>query len=242
MSSPARTIAVFEAFEQAKQQLQLRELAARCGMPASTVHTIVRDLLARGYLYSFGKSKALYPTRRLLNMGQTFAAHDPYIRQLQSALESVRDDTGETVILAKRQQDVVLYLQVLEGPRSIRYSPKAGDIRELHATAVGRALLSNLPDEEVAQWLKSRVLSRITPATLTNPRKIAAEVSEGRQRGHFVARGENQEGLTAVAITAPLEGEYLGVVVAGPTERMEAPIAAITDRLLRLKQELAGRA
>jgi IclR family transcriptional regulator, acetate operon repressor len=240
MSSPARTLAVFEAFEQAKQQLQLRELAIRCGMPLSTVHSIVRDLLARGYLYSFGRTKALYPTRRLLNMAQTFAAHDPYIRRLQSALESVRDDTGETVILAKRQEDAVLYLQVVEGPRSIRYSPKAGDLRELHATAVGRALLSNLADEQVAQWLKNRALSRITPATLTDPEEIAAEVHRSRERGYFIARGENQEGLTAVAVSASLEGEDLGIVVAGPAERMEPSIASTADRLLRLKQELVG--
>lgn len=239
MSSTARTLAVLEAFESAKQPLQLRELAARCGMPASTCHTVVRDLLARGYMYSFGRAKTLYPTRRFLALGQTYAAHDPYLRRVTEALEAVRDDTGETVILAKRQDDAVLYLHVLEGPRPIRYSPKAGDQRELHATAVGRALLSAMPDEALAQWLKDRQFTRITPATQTNPAVLAREVKEGRERGYFVARGENQEGLTAIAVAAPVEGEPLGIVVAGPTERMEAVLQPAAARLLRLKEDLA---
>lgn len=241
MSSTARTLAVLEAFEEAKQVLGLRDLATRCGLPASTCHVIVRELLARGYLYSFGRSKALYPTRRWLNMGQTFAAHDSYLKRMAEALESLRDDTGETVIVAKRQEDSVLYLQVLEGTQSLRYSPKAGDFRELHATAVGRALLSNLGDEELASWLRSRKLAAITSATLTEPERIAEDVRVGRERGWFYARGENQEGLTAVAVTATLEGEYLGIVVAGPSERMGPVVASTAERLLRLKHELGSR-
>ena len=238
MSSTARTLAVLEAFELAKQPLQLRELAARCGLPASTCHTVVRELLSRGYLYSFGRAKTLYPTRRFLVLGQTYAAHDPYLRRVTDALEAVRADTGETVILAKRQDDAVLYLHVLEGTRPIRYSPKAGDQRELHATAVGRALLSNLTDEQLGAWLKNRTFTRITSSTTTDPAVIARQVREGREQGYFVARGENQEGLTAVAVTAAVEGEHLGIVIAGPTERMEACLEPAAQRLLRLKEQL----
>ncbi len=238
MSSTARTLSVLEAFEGAKQQLQLRDLAARCGLPVSTCHVITKDLLTRGYIYSFGRSKALYPTRRLLAMAQTFAAHDPYLKRVTEALESVRQDTGETVIVAKRHEDRVLYLQVLEGSWSIRYAPKAGDFRELHATAVGRALLSNMSDPDLAQWLAGRPLARITATTMTSPVAVQNDVKGGRQRGFFVARGENQVGLTAVAITASLEGEHLGILVAGPAERMEATIDQTAQRLLRLKQEL----
>jgi len=64
------------------------------------------------------------------------------------AVMRLRDQTGETVLVGKRLDRQAVYLEVLESPHSIRYSPKVGEFRPLHASASGKALL-RLPSGEL---------------------------------------------------------------------------------------------
>ena len=68
-------------------------------------------------------------------------------------MEALRESTQETMILGKRHKDNVLYLEVLEGPQTIRYSAKVGDTKPLHSTCIGKTVLSGLKPEEVRRWL-----------------------------------------------------------------------------------------
>ncbi len=53
-----------------KRQLTLREIANHCDLPVSSCHAVVQTLLQRGYLYTLGGRKELYPNRRLLSLAQ----------------------------------------------------------------------------------------------------------------------------------------------------------------------------
>jgi DNA-binding IclR family transcriptional regulator len=80
----------------------------------------------------------------------------------------------------------------------------------------------------------------VTGATLTDPERLVQDVQEGRQRGYHVTRGENVPDVWALAATLPVNGETLGVTVAGPRHRME-PAMQETAQLLMATCHLLGR-
>ena len=233
-----RTLDVFEAFRALKMPLSLSELAREIGSPMSSCSELVQTLKARGYLYHLGQGRKLYPTKRMLNSAQVIARHDPVTQRLGPAMTALRDETGETVILGKLHERNVVYLEVLEGTQTIRYSAQPGDLKPLHASAIGKALLGTLPEATLAEWLPTLPLAAHTPHAITDPVRLLADLAQGRARGMFVTRGENVVDVMAIAIAVAPQVEPLGVALAGPLGRMEANFARHTQALLRLRAEL----
>lgn len=222
-----RTLDIFEAFARVKEPLSLTELARQIGSPISSCHGLIRTLKSRGYVYLLQHRRQYYPTRRVFDIGAEIAANDPIIEKMVPLLESLRARTGETIIVGKRQDDEILYLHVLEGQQTIRYAANPGDRKPLHSSALGKAFLGEEEDASLATFLKGRRLKRVTPRTITSSVKLLADIRRSRARGYYVTSGENVPDVWAVARTFAVEGERLGVCVAGPAQRVEPRVAAI---------------
>lgn len=235
--SPVRSLEVLDAFRIARQPLSLSEIARLAKLPLSTSHGLVRALEHHGFLY-FLTPRELYPTRRLWDMASVIEANDPLAQRLMPALQSLRDTTGETVILGTRQHEQVLYLQVVESTQSIRYSSRVGDHKPLHSSAIGKCLLSTLGEAELHAWLASRPLPRITGATLTDGQALQQNLAEGRARGWQATRGENVADVMAVAAPLVFGRLTLALAVAGPMHRMVAAEGQVTEALLACVRQI----
>jgi DNA-binding IclR family transcriptional regulator len=208
-SSPAvtavgRMLDILDAFQRVQKPLSLTELAKITAIPKSSCHAIVATLIARGFLYSLTRPRALYPTRRLLDVARDIHAHDPFVENVMPLLEQLRDSTQETIILGKRQGNSVIYLEVFESPNSIRYSSKSGEFKPLHASAIGKALMGSLKETE----LRAQLL------------------------GRDFTRGENVPDVWAVSAFLNVNSETLAVSVAGPRHRMENNVIEHAQQLL----------
>lgn len=235
----ARTLDVFEIFGDARRPLSLSEIARAIGAPASSCLLLLRALLGRGYLYSLGRRKLYYPTRRLYDVASGIATHDALIEELRPALANLRDRSGETVILGKRQDDAVLYLEVLESPNTVRYTARPGEYKPLHSSAIGKALLGTLAPEALDEWLGSHALPRVTPHTVTSAAQLREDLQKGRRRGYFVTRGENVIDVMAVASPLPIANDVFGIAIAGPLHRMEPAAAHHASLLLAAVKRMA---
>ncbi len=232
-----RALMIFEAFESMKRQLSLREIATHCDLPVSSCHALLQTLLQRGYLYTLGKRKELYPNSRIFQLAQTIVENDPFIARFSGKLEALRDECEETVTVAKRQGKVLQYILTLDCPKAIRYAAKPGDFRPMHSTAGGKALLSMMSEQEVAAWLKAAPLTPITQTTITSRERLLKDIETGRRRGYFLASGEHADDLDVVAVPVQIHNDVIAISVAGPTQRMRPSIERFASRLLSLKRE-----
>lgn len=238
VKTAGRTLRLFEAFAQRKAPMTLSQLAVALDAPISSCHGLVRTLSGRGYLYTAEQSRAIYPTKRLLEIAGDIAAHDPILESAGPILQDLRDATGETVLLGRRQDDAVIYLEVIEGTHTVRYSARSGDIKPLHSSAIGKALLGRLDPAALADTLARLDLAAYTPRTIIDRAVLEEDLGAGRHRGTFITRGENVADVMAIAITALVNGEVLGIAVAGPLSRMEAGEAGYTAHLLAARATL----
>ena len=236
-----RVIDIFEAFQANQRPLSLTDLADAVNVPKSTCHAIVSTLTARGYLYSLTRPRSLYPTKRMYDVASDILAKDPFIERTTPLLERLRDASQETVILGKRQGDAVVYLQVVESAHPIRYSAKPGDIKPLHSSSIGKALLGSMKEAELREWVAAHELASVTATTITDPEALIADVLQSRRAGYFQTRGENVSDVWAVAAFFTLHNETLAIAVAGPRHRMEAGFAECARQLVATCSQVSGQ-
>jgi IclR family transcriptional regulator, acetate operon repressor len=163
----------------------------------------------------------VYPTRKMFDIATAIASGEPWVRRLLPKLEALRDRTRETAILGKEQGGRVIYLAVLDGPQNIRYTAKPGDLKPLHSSSIGKALLSALKPAEQSDVIAKLSLAAMTEATITDRERLKAEIAQTAARGYSITSGENVADVMAIAKAVSFGGDTYGIAVAGPMHRMK---------------------
>lgn len=220
LKNTARTLDLYEAFARARRPLTLSELAREIDVAPSSCFELVGTLRDRGYLYGVGDRRALYPSRRMMDNVVAIAEHEPHISRIAPRLDRLRDETRETVILGRQQGDGVVYLSIAEGPQTVRYTARVGEIKPLHSSAIGKVVLSGLDGDQRRARIERLRRPRMTDATLCDPAALAADIETGVRRGYQMTRGENVADVMAVAMPLDFGGDRFGVCIAGPMHRM----------------------
>jgi IclR family KDG regulon transcriptional repressor len=116
----------------------------------------------------------------------------PYLRALV-------DGSPHTAYLARLDGGDILYLAAIEGTGPLRVHVRPGNRNPAYATAVGKALLAELTDEDVAEIADRFGFVQLTPATITSTESLLRTVREVRQQGYALNSEEAYPGIGAVA-------------------------------------------
>jgi len=221
VKAATRTLDLFEAFVEARQPLTLTELADRIAVPISSCHALVKTLQDRGYVFVMEGRKRIYPTKRLMVLAAALGQHDLVLERLSPVIRHLARETGETVILGKKQGDNVVYLDVVEGSHTVRFTASPGDVWRSHSSAIGKSILSLLPDAELDRVLRRMSLTPVTDATMTDAAALKADIIASRKRGYFVSRSENVADVMGLASPHRLGEELYAIGIAGPIARFD---------------------
>jgi DNA-binding IclR family transcriptional regulator len=115
----------------------------------------------------------------------------------------------------------------------LRFLANVGDsVRSLHATSAGKALLGSLREQALSAFLKSTMLTSMTPQTITSKTALREELSAGNARGWFVNREESQHGVTTVSARFMWTSVLYIVTIAGPTSRLGSKLTKAAELLV----------
>lgn len=233
IQSVDRALFLLETIAEAGGEATLTELATRTGINISTCHHLLATLIKRGFA-------AKVPGRRLYALG----AHILYLghaclqvdlpRRAQPYLEAVNRATGETVHLAGLQGDAVVTLAVREARHAVRVDTgKIGKLEAPHATAVGKAILAWLPEDEIRRILADG-MKRFTEKTVTDFTEFLEALRIVRRNGYALDSEEFLPGVICVgAAIRDQAGAVIGAISAStPSMRAsEAHIALMRDEI-----------
>lgn len=196
-SVTSRVLAILDAFDVDHPRLSLTEISRRCGLPLTTTHRLVGELVTwRGLCrrddgdYEIG-----------LRMWEVGLLGPLQLRLREIALpflQTLYEATRENVHLAVRDGDDALYVEKLAGHRSVRIVSRIGGRLPLHATGVGKALLA-YETVEFRRGYLGRPLARSTRYTICEPGRLRADLEQAVQRGYAVTREEMTLGSCSVA-------------------------------------------
>ena len=234
----ARTLDLFELFATEQRPLSLTELARLMDVPMSSCLALARTLVSRGYLVEMRKRGGYYPTRRLQLLASAIGAVDPVVAMVHPQLVELRDESGETAVLGKIHGTAVVYLDVVESTKAIRYSREPGELRPLHANSIGKAIFGELPAQEQQALGSQLSFERFTEATIADLPALVCEASLAKDRGWSVNFGESAPELSAVAVALKIGDDFYGLSVVGPTERIRRDHEMHTNTLQAVKREI----
>jgi len=230
-----KVLKILEALQGNPSGLQLKEIASKTAINKSTAYRFLAHLQSQGYLYR-DDAGAYVIGPKLARMGSGINLEETLRKISRSVLQKLWTATGETVNLAVLDGQQILYLDVIESSHTFRLASQVGARRPLHCTALGKAMLAHLSDQEIAELLPSLTFERMTPRTLTQPVKFKKELAKTRSNGF--ALDDEEAVLGARCIAAPIfdaGGKVIaGLSVSGPLTRISeekvAPFAAMVKK------------
>ncbi len=216
-----RALAILECFRREHRALGITEIAREVGLNVSTAHRLARALCHAGFMeqeqtserYRLGVAIAVLGQRALEQSGYFLA---------QPVLARLAEATGESASLGIRRGDEVVVVERAASSQPLRFNHPTGAEIQLHASAMGKALLAFGADSPKDAVAGLRQLTRFTKHTITARTALTAELTEIRTQGTALNREERYEGVSGVA--APVLGTnglaHAAVGIQGPTLRL----------------------
>ena len=226
----ARAATILRAIAEHRDGIGLSELARQVDLPRSTTHRIVAALEAEEMVISTASGRTRVGPA-LIRLGATERLD--LRAEARPHLEALSERLGETVDLALRQGDAVLFLDQVSAPQRLRAVSAVGSLFPAYCTANGKALLAELPLRTVHELLPARLPAR-TPNTITSRAKLDAELKKIRREGFAVDREEHTLGICAIGATIRDSfGVEMAITVPLPAQRFGGREEEISTALLQ---------
>ena len=215
----------------------LTAIAHRLGLPRSSIHRLLSELVRLGLLLRVGTS-TYAPGPRLARWAQAAGQVGHITRVAEPVMARLRDEIGESVHLYVRQRNSRVCVAAVEGSYELRHFTEVGKPLPLSVGASGKLLLAFASRQIQEQELRRIAGHPLTPRAPTVD-ELRSQLSEIVATDWSTSFGEREEGLAAAAVPVRNhDGEVLAALsVSGPTARLTA------DRLESLCTQIsqAGR-
>ncbi len=229
---------------QGARRLSLSDLSARLKLPPSTVHGILKTLMAHGMVVQDRESSRYQLGPAVLKLGNVYLDTLELRSRALVWSEELAKRTGYAVRTGVPLLDEVLIIHHEPRPDGTRQMPELGIVIPLHASALGKATLAHLPDQ--AQELLARgTLRSMTGETITDPAVLKEQLAAVAANGFATEQEEAVIGECGAA--APIfdsSGACVGAIgVVVPTSEWPPPESvypAVQEAARNVSRELGA--
>lgn len=221
-----RVVLILSIFERSSSEaLTAGQISVRSGIPRSSVHRILQQLVTARWLKRHEDGYAL--GLRMFEIGSLVAHRSRITCAARPFTRELAQRSGQVVHLAVLDQQDVVYLDKVGSAGADRafadtLPSRVGGRLPAHCTAVGKALLAYSPPATVSEYLATG-LRRRTDVSLATPAALEAAIAGIRGSGYATEQDEAVPGVACVA--APIrnfEEVVAAVSVCGPRDQMRA--------------------
>lgn len=221
-ASLEKALDVLDAVAASSEGLSQAQLGERMALPRTTLYRLLAALVARGMLRRDPQRRVYCLGLRCFEMARQAYGTPDLAAAASMELRNLRDLTGETSYLAVQDGLEVLSLERCDGAHGKRSAAALGERKPMHCTSQGKAILSALDEKTREDVIRQIPLRPMTPLTITDRRRLQAELRISAARGYAVDDEEIVLGVRCVG--APIvdnAGCVRGAIsVAGPTYRL----------------------
>ncbi|MCP8896599.1 helix-turn-helix domain-containing protein [Shinella daejeonensis] len=200
----------------------LTDLAERSGMAPSTVHRLLTSLSGHGMVAHDAETGAWTIGVKAFEIGTAYLRFRKIGTVSRPFLKQLMEDCGETANIAIEDEGDVVFISQVESHAPMRAFFRPGRRGPIHASGIGKAILSTWRDDRVETLLSGRTLQRFTGKTCDTLPALLADIAAIRARGWSIDDEEHTLGMRCVA--APIFDEYgeaiAGISISGPAVRL----------------------
>lgn len=227
-------LAVIACFDAAHQRLTIADVARMTGLTRATARRCLITLARIGYAETDGRLFALTP--RVLRLGYAYLSSTPLTTILQSALERLSEEIGESSSASILDGSEIVYVARAATRRIMSVGLSVGARLPAFCTSMGRVLLAALPDDEARRRIEAMPRAPRTGRTVTDADTLMRLLGDVRRDGHAIIDQELEIGLASIAVPVfDIRGRTLAAINVGAQATRFPPELLIRDLLPKLK-------
>ena len=230
-----RGLRLLQSFGATTGPMTLSDLARAAALPRATARRILFTLQRGGFVASDGKLFSLTP--HVLTLAASYLRSNQLVAVLQPVLDRLATSAQEISSLAVLDGDDVVFIargspmRVFSGGLEIGYRLPA------FCTSVGRAMLGQFDDAELAARLKAMRREALTPNTVTDPKSLLASIVADRAQGYSMVDREAEPHFRSISVPVRRYDNNIVAAVNMGAHVDRVPVRELTERFLPLLRE-----
>ena len=240
LKSVNKAIAALNCFNLKNVELTTSEISKMLGLHRVTVYRLLETLTKANFLeknettgkYSIG------PT--LYSLGILFLSTKDLIKEAKPVTKALNGMTGEVVNIGILRKGYETNILREESKHTLRFSYHVGSSWPAHATSVGKALISELSDEEIDEIYPEEKLEPLASKTIATKTELKRQLERIKETGGAIAKEESREGVWAVgSVIRDSNGRSAAALsISAPSIRMDEKRLELFVELVKLGARL----
>ena len=223
VKSLAKALRILDAVGCSQHGASIATLSKELQMGKSTVHRLLATLREFDLIWFDPNTSQYALGSRILRWSDLLVRQNLLVRHGLPILRELVDVGRETANLAVLEGSKVLYVAQVECMERLRMSEAVGTRQPAHSTALGKALLATLMEQELDQlYGKTEALKSLTSNTITDPRLLREHLRKVRREGLAYDFEENVVGVVCIgAAVRNFAGKAIAAMsISSPIQRL----------------------
>jgi DNA-binding IclR family transcriptional regulator len=213
----------FELLEEIKRKnsATLTELTKEFALSKSSIHNYLSTLEQEGYVVREGTE--YHVGLRFLDLAGHARHRQPLYEIAKDEIRALAEETGEMANLLVEEHGRGIYIYTSHGEHAVKTDTYIGQRVHLHNTALGQAILANLPAKRVNEIVDQHGLPATTENTITDRDELFDRLEKVQKRGTAFDDEARLEGLRCVAVPIVNKNQEVegAISLSGPTSRFQ---------------------
>lgn len=224
--------------------LSLSEISRRLDLTPATTSRLLETLRSRDYVHQDEQTGLYDVGPRAFQVGSAFTQRLRVHQVAEPVLIRLAETLGDTVSLAVREKNDVIFIDQREGRGMIRMASRLGVRAPLHCTAAGKVMTAWLWESALQEAFGEEPFQSFTPRTITTWPALLTDLDRVRAQGYALDLEEYEQQICCLA--APVRGRDGRVVAAVSVSRvasrfpLEDP-SAIAETIVAAAEDLSRR-
>ena len=203
VKSARRGLEILEYFAQGVRAATVTQVANELAYTQSSTSVLLASLTTLGYLRFDPEQRIYSPTVRVMLLGSWLQSELFGQGSLVTAMEKLRQRTGQTVMIGLRQGIHVRFIFSLQGKEAQALRYPVGVLRPVCRSAVGKVLLSPLSDTKIQAIARHANAEAQEPEHRVNIRALLEEMTVIRKQGWAMALDYPLPNRSSLAVALP---------------------------------------
>jgi DNA-binding IclR family transcriptional regulator len=205
---------ILALFNREAPVLTQSEIAKTLGLNTTSTYRYINTLVELGYLEKDTKTKEIRPSSLCLLFCNNLMRATDHLRMIKGVVDRIHSKNNISIDVAFVVDDTIVHIYHRQAEETLTYRLPDYSKNCLHNTALGKAYLSSLHDELIAEKIDSMVLVAKTDKTIVDKHALVAELKKTKTRQYAMSEEEYLAGLVAIGapLYDPISGNGVGAV------------------------------
>ncbi|NNF99948.1 MAG: IclR family transcriptional regulator [Desulfobacteraceae bacterium] len=193
---------ILSLFNRENPVMTQSQIARKLDLNMTSTYRYINTLVELGYLEKSATTKEIRPAILCLLFCANLMRATDHLRMIKEVVDRIHSENNISIDVAFAMDDTLVRIYYRGAEETLTYSLPDFSKNSLHNTALGKAYLSSLPDDRIADKIESLDLKPKTPNTILDKAILVEEIKKSKERKFAMSREEYLPGL--ITISAPL--------------------------------------